>query len=65
MTKHHAGQTVRITHSPCRYYDQTATIAEVREDQAHPYRIDTLEPWPLWFGDNELTPTHQPQEAAE
>ena len=64
MTKHQPGDHVRIIHTPCRYFDRTATIAEVRDDQAHPYRIDTLEAWPLWFGDRELVAALTPEATA-
>lgn len=52
--KHQLGATVRVIHTPCAYFDRTATIAEVRPDQHHPYRVDGLADWPLWFGDHEL-----------
>ena len=66
--KFKTGDHVRIIHTPCRYFDRVVTIADIVEGQAHPYRIDSLEPWPLWFGDTEMvlaehhaTNTERPQ----
>jgi hypothetical protein len=60
VTKFRAGDHVRIIHTPCAYFDRAATIAEVVDGQAHPYRVDGLAPWPLWFGADELTLAEPP-----
>lgn len=49
-----AGDHIRVTHTPCAYFDRTGTIAEVVEGQHHPYRVEGLADWPLWFGDAEM-----------
>ncbi|MDQ5860673.1 MAG: hypothetical protein M3536_00220 [Actinomycetota bacterium] len=54
MTKFRVGDSVRITHSPCRYFDQVGTVEDINEDQDHPFAVDGLEPWLLWFGPDEM-----------
>lgn len=48
------GDSVRITHTPCRYFDQVGTVEDINEHQDHPFAVDGLEPWPLWFGADEM-----------
>jgi len=61
---HQPTTRVRIIHSPCAYHGRVGTIAAVAPDQLHPYRVDDLAPWPLWFGDRELVAVYTPGDAA-
>lgn len=54
MTKFRVNDPVRITHSPCRYFDMVGTVADIATDQDHPFAVTGLEPWTLWFGPDEM-----------
>jgi len=51
---HEPTTRIRIIHSPCAYHGRVGTIAAVAPDQLHPYRVDDLADWPLWFGGHEI-----------
>lgn len=48
------GDPVRIIARTCRYFDQVGTVEAINEGLGFPFSIAGPEPWPLWFGPNEL-----------
>lgn len=61
MTKFRVTDPVRVIAAPCRYHDLTGIVGAIIVDgPRNPYRVDGLEPWPLWFGADELVLAEMP-----